>query len=269
MDYDFKRYELFGWDYEGFNPLSGKAIRWYLKWAGRVGGPVLELACGSGRMLVEFATAGYEVVGIDLSETMLDLAKERIGEQPKDVQARIRLYRRDMADFDLGEKFGLVMIGDNSLRELTSRVQLLACLRCVRCHLRRDGRLLVTERRFDPKLFEEGKREYPWSEPVAHPETGEMVSRKVEIWLDDDGKWVRGMMTYRMVSNEGKERVEECRFEAPVMEVQDYLGLFKEAGFDAQVCVGYGEEKDDGVDPVLCFVCGRSKVSNPPVGGHG
>lgn len=257
MERDIKRYDLFGWDYEGFNPLSDKAVRWYLIWAGRVGGPVLELACGSGRMLVEIAKAGYEVVGIDLSERMLELARDRISVQSNDVQGRIRLYRRDMADFDLSEEFGMVMIGDNSLRELAHREQQLACLRCVRRHLERGGRFLVTERRLDSGVLEEGRREYPWSHPVRHPETGEMVSRKVEVWLDEDRKWLRGMMTYRLVSADGKERVQECPFEAPVLDVHDYLDLFKEAGFDAQVFVGYEEREDDGEESVLCFVCNK------------
>jgi hypothetical protein len=159
-----------------------------------------------------------------------------------------------MADFDLGEEFGMVMIGDNSLRELTEREQQLGCFSCVRRHLNRDGRFLVTERRLDSGLFDEGSREYPWSNPVVDPETGEMVARKVEIRLDEDRKWLRGVMTYRVVSMDGKESVEECPFEAPVMMVGDYLALFQEAGFDAQVFVGYEEREDDGEESVLCFV---------------
>ena len=42
------------------------------------------------------------------------------------------------------------------------------------------------------------------------------------------------------------------------MEVEDYLGLFKEAGFDAKVYVGYEEREDDGEEPVLCFVSYRN-----------
>ena len=251
------RYEQFGWDYELFNPLWDKEVRWYLDWVRRTGDPVLELACGSGRMLVEFAKAGYDVVGIDLSEKMLGLTEIRIRELPRDVQNRIHFYRYDMVDFNVGREFGMVVIGDNSFRELKTREQQLSCLQFVRKHLNRDGKLLMTERRFDAGLFLDGKREYPWTEAIVHPDTGDMVSRKVEVTLDSDRKWVRGMMTYRMVSDDGTERLKEFRFDAPVMNVEDYLELFQEAGFKTQVYVGYKEKDDDGVDPVLCFVCSK------------
>ena len=45
---DSKRYEQFGWDYGVYNPLEQKVVDWYLRWLGRTGGPVLEIACGRG-----------------------------------------------------------------------------------------------------------------------------------------------------------------------------------------------------------------------------
>ena len=55
MTDQLKRYELFGWDYPIQAPLSDEEVAWYLKFARETGGPVLELACGTGRLLCRLA----------------------------------------------------------------------------------------------------------------------------------------------------------------------------------------------------------------------
>ena len=53
----------------------------YLALAGRVGGPILELAAGSGRLAVPLAAAGYDVTGVDLDPAMLDRARTAADER--------------------------------------------------------------------------------------------------------------------------------------------------------------------------------------------
>ena len=48
----------------------------YLALAGRTGGPILELAVGSGRLAVPLAEAGYDVTGVDLDPAMLARARD-------------------------------------------------------------------------------------------------------------------------------------------------------------------------------------------------
>src|SRR5438874_377731 len=50
--------------------------------ARQIGGPVLEVGCGSGRVLLPLARAGFEVVGIDTSAPMLDRLKARLHAEP-------------------------------------------------------------------------------------------------------------------------------------------------------------------------------------------
>ena len=51
VDTDLKRYELFGWDYESVNKLTDAEVGWYEMWARLASGPMLGLACGTGRLL--------------------------------------------------------------------------------------------------------------------------------------------------------------------------------------------------------------------------
>jgi SAM-dependent methyltransferase len=257
MNTDLKRYELFGWAYELYNPLSEEEMAWYSRFADRTGGPGLELACGTGRLLMSIAREGYETVGIDLSMNMLRLARERTSRLPLEVQKRIQLCNADMANFQLNRKFGLIFVADNSFRGLKTKEQHLSCLRCVHHHLRPGGRFLMTERRFDPSRFVNGSRAWPWSEPVRRPETGDLVRRRIETQLAEDRKSIRGTMFYKTTYADGSKTMDECPFEAPVMLKDDYISLFSEVGFSTSVFVGYEEQEDDGKHPVLCFACSK------------
>jgi SAM-dependent methyltransferase len=154
---------LFGWDYAPLNPLGDDEVDWYLHWAKVTGGPILCLACGTGRLPCRFAAEGYTVTGVDLSEAMLDIARSNVQALTPQARGRVDLVRGDMASFDLKRRFGLVVIADNSFRELSTRKQLRRCLRAVRRHLRREGKLLITVRRFRPELYPNGVRRFGWS----------------------------------------------------------------------------------------------------------
>ena len=104
--------------------------------------PVLELGCGSGRVLIPTAEAGVRIVGLDLSEAMLAKCNERIRALPFEVQERIRVARGSMTDFQLGQKFHLITAPFRPFQHLLTVDEQLACLRCVREHLAPRGRFV-------------------------------------------------------------------------------------------------------------------------------
>jgi len=259
VDFNLKRYEKYGWDYEHTNPLTDEEIAWYLNFAQKTGGPVLELACGTARLLVTIAQAGLKIEGIDLSKEMLKIAKERVNKLSPEVVSRILLHNMDMTSFKLDRRFSLIVIADNSFGELKIKKQQLSCLKCVYHHLQSDGKFLVTVRRFDSFSFLNGQQVFDWSEPVHHPVTNELVMRRGEMELLDNGERLRGTFFYKIIHRDGSETMEEYPFEVPVMSKEDYIALFSEAGFRSNVYVGYQEQADDGKNPILCFVCDKAQ----------
>ena len=256
MENDLKRYDLYGWDYELINPLREKEITWYVRFARMTRGPVLELACGTGRLIEEVARAGFQVDGIDLARGMLEAANCRMSQLSTETRSLIQLHGFDMQNFCFDKEFGLIILADNSFRELKTCTEQISCLQCVHKHLRFDGRFLVTERRFDPERF--APRDHvTWSSPITHPVTNDVVQRKVVVELSEDGKWIRGSMVYRTQFDDQTETLDECPFEAPILHVEDYLSLFSHAGFETSVFIDYEEIEDDGKGPILCFVCKR------------
>jgi SAM-dependent methyltransferase len=108
----------------------------YLGFAERTGGRVLELGCGSGRLLAPLTEAGHSVAGLDRSPAMLALARNRLA-------GPVGLVLGDMARPPLRGGFGLIFVALSSFLHLTSGAQQSACLSAARELLDRDGLLLL------------------------------------------------------------------------------------------------------------------------------
>lgn len=114
--------------------------------AGRHGGPVLDLGCGTGRITLALAEAGYEAVGLDLNPGFIRHAQAEADRRSPEVRARVRFVQGDARHFALPERFALVLMLDQSFKYLLAHADHLDCLQCVRDHLRDDGRFLVEHR---------------------------------------------------------------------------------------------------------------------------
>ena len=103
------------------------------------GQPVLELACGTGRLTIPLAQAGFDITGLDIAPAMLLVAREKV----ERCGATVTFSQGNCADFSLNRKFRLIFIAENSLSHLLERKEVEACFRCVRQHLAPDGRFVV------------------------------------------------------------------------------------------------------------------------------
>ena len=110
--------------------------------AGEMGGPVLELGCGSGRLLRPLAQSGYSVTGVDNSPAMLARARAWLAEEKTAVQNRVTLIEADMTDFTVNGRFPLAIIPYNTFMHLDTG-QATVVLHRVRNCLAADGRLFI------------------------------------------------------------------------------------------------------------------------------
>ncbi|MCR0983580.1 class I SAM-dependent DNA methyltransferase [Roseomonas populi] len=115
----------------------GPCEAFYREEARHQGGPVLEMACGTGRLTLPIAADGHEVTGLDASRAMLAAAARKAAER----RLPARFVLGDIRDFDLAQRFGMVIISCNSLAHLTEPEDLRACLAAVRRHLAPAGLL--------------------------------------------------------------------------------------------------------------------------------
>jgi len=125
-------------------------IPFYEEYAKAAGGLVLECGVGTGRVAIPLAKAGISVVGIDINERMLAIAREKLAKESPDVQSRAKLVKADMRNFKLEEKFSLCIIPFNTFLHMLTVEDQEAALKAVRGHLVSEGLLIISV--FNPDL---------------------------------------------------------------------------------------------------------------------
>jgi SAM-dependent methyltransferase len=181
-------------------------VPFYVAEAVGSGSPVLELGCGTGRILIPMAEAGVDVVGLDASADMLALAGKKLAASRPDVQRRARLVHGDMRDFELGQSFALVTIPYRAFLHNLGVDDQLRTLATVRRHLAEGGRLILNV--FDPsvRLLAAGRFSSPAKRHAdfRHPRTGNRVTVREDFRYDLERQLVDGAFTFDEVDATGR-----------------------------------------------------------------
>ena len=102
----------------------------------------VELGVGTGRIAREAVRAGAQVIGVDLHEGMLEVARSGRAELRREQRERYRLCAGDMRSFELGERFSLISLPFNALQHLYTLADARACLAQIHAHLKPGGLLI-------------------------------------------------------------------------------------------------------------------------------
>jgi SAM-dependent methyltransferase len=140
----------------------------YTDVARKAAGPVLDLCCGTGRILLPCLQAGVDIEGLDLFAPMLDTLRQKAGE----LGLSPRLHQADMSDFDLPRRYALIMIPFNAfIHNMTQEAQV-RCLSVCRQHLLPGGLLAFDT--FFPSLAIIGAPQHTrvLEAEMPHPSTG-------------------------------------------------------------------------------------------------
>lgn len=121
------------------DPDSSPDVAFYASLAGSTPASILELGCGTGRLLLPLASAGYAVTGIDNVPGMLTVARRKA----QDALLAPDLVLADVRQFKLDTKFRLISFAHNSIGHLHTLSDLQACLKCVHAHLSSDGIFVI------------------------------------------------------------------------------------------------------------------------------
>ena len=161
-------------------------VRFFVEAATAAGSPVLEVGCGTGRVLIPTARAGVDIVGLDLSPHMLAVCRQRLQEESEAVRGRVRLVEANMRDFNLGSRFTLATIPFRPFQHLMTVEDQLACLASIRRHLVDDGVLILDL--FNPSLDFLVSRpvgeELDEEPPFTTPDGRKVVRRNKTVAID-------------------------------------------------------------------------------------
>jgi len=228
----------------------------YLGYAGMVGSPILELGCGTGRLLAPLARAGYDVQGLDSSPTMIGLARERLareGLSGADVQVGDMRTLAGCAE----NHYRLVFAAINAFLHLESRPDQLATLSAMRRVLHHDGILVLdvfhptptTLQGMDDQLRIEGQ----WTLP-----NGERIDRFSSRQVHVAEQRIETTLYYDQLLTDGRLRRTVARYATRYVHRFELEGLLSEAGFVIEGIYGsYQLEPLEDSSPVIILVAHR------------
>lgn len=204
----------------------------YLSLASERGGRVLELACGTGRIVLPLARAGHAVTGVDGSAAMLAVARRKVAAEPEAVRARIRLIEADLREVHLRERYGLAILAANSLIMPLSPDEQRRVFAEVRRHLAPGGGFVVDVFVPDPAILAQAPgtvtqdRTYPWPERGAVVrETGVVVATDAAAQTREEER------RFEIRWPDGSVASHAIRWRLRLVYPQELLYLFEVAGF--------------------------------------
>lgn len=204
--------------------LDSEDLPFWLDLAQSSGSPVLELGCGTGRVLLHLAQAGFCGVGLDHDRAMLIFLR---GIVPEGIAGRVHLVQADLADFHFGCRFPLIYLPCNTLSTLHA-AQRETLFACVAVHLTPNGVFAASipnpEWLADLPAIGEEEME----ETLVHPESGNPLQIS-SSWERTAGAF-RLSWHYDQLLPDGQ--VERITLETvhDLARLEDYRAGFKAAG---------------------------------------
>ena len=164
---------------------------------------ILEIACGTGRVTVQLADLGHQIVGIDLSDEMLAFARTKSRQL-----ANVRWVTADMRSFELAEAFGLAIVPAYSFQLLLTKTDQAACLRQIARHLQPGARLVLHLEKQDPdwlaSLPQSEFAPFEASGEATHPGTGQRIRVSYAWSYNMTEHYVAVVIRYEVIGDSGE-----------------------------------------------------------------
>ncbi len=216
----------------------------YVRTFVEAGQPALDVACGTGRLLIPYLASGLDVDGCDVSEDMLSLCRERAEREGLSP----RLYRQAMHELDIGRPYRTIYVcGGFGLG--SDRRQAETALRRFHEHLEPGGLLILDN---DVPYADDGWRFWrseerrelpgPWSEPGERRRASDGSDYALGGRLVDvdplEQRVVADIRGYRWVGDELVER-DEHRLSMTVFFTHELEMLIEREGFSVRLTADY------------------------------
>ena len=234
------------------NPYFDIDSQFYLTLAKQVGGPTLELGCGTGRITISLATAGIEITGLDIVPEMLEYARQKAEGLP------IRWVEGDVRSFQLDQQFSLICATGGVFNMLLTRSDQEAMLAQIKKHLTPEGIFAIDVVVPQSDWMIDNKEEELWDtydtedgrtiqlSGTEHYDPIRQIKREVisRRWQTADGKSVTKSSTFdfRYIFPQEMEmllyyngfsiqhRYEDGKFEPPDMDTQSIFYICHKMG---------------------------------------
>lgn len=168
--------------------------------AEQANGAVLEIGCGTGRVMIPLVKAGYRVIGVDESPEMLRIARARLNVFP---EAHWALLEQDARTLALPDRFAMAFIALNTFLHNLTRDSQIDMLKAARKHLLPGGRLIVDLPPNDELSYQPDDGKYEFEATLVDPATETVIDKFVSsrvFWADQ-----LQMLSYRLDEKDAGE----------------------------------------------------------------
>jgi len=177
---------------------DGPDIDFWLSLLGSGADPILELGCGTGRVLLPLARSGHDVTGIDLAPHMVARCVALLGDEPPEVRERVTVAQADMTSFELDRTFASAICAFGTFHHLRTADEQLACLNSCRRHLKPGGTLILDLINPDPAPLE----------PAVNPLSADLAAD--DAAADRTVAWSEGRRIRSWASVVASQRTLQC-----------------------------------------------------------
>ncbi|MGV3466061.1 MAG: class I SAM-dependent methyltransferase [Heyndrickxia sp.] len=226
-----------------------------IKWASRSAGPIIDLACGTGRATIPLAKKGYEMIGVDIHKGMLEAAKRKAD----NLHLQTKWIEQDCTCLDLGVLSEFIYMVGNSFQHFLTNEDQDRLLASVNKHLKLDG------------IFIFGTR-FPSNEELLQPSTEEFWrsyidqenQNKVDVYTIsnyDALNQIQHYITIRKYISENGEALDEKRTNIKLRYVfpKEMERVIRENGFEiVDIYKNWNEEPITNDSYQMVYVCRKT-----------
>jgi SAM-dependent methyltransferase len=222
--------------YDPWSRSVTEDVGFYVDEAVASGGPVVELAVGTGRIAIPIARAGITVIGVDASPEMLDVA--RATATKAGVELFVDLRVGDLSEPPVSERVPLVICPFRSLLHMQDEAAKLGALHAANALLEPDGRLVFDV--FAPSREDIEETHDRWLER--------------EPGIFERAVWDEGSRTLSLSVRSGEV---SATFDLHWLSAPEWHRLLDEAGFDVEAVYGWFDRRPYAGEEDMVFVCRR------------
>ena len=203
---DFSMYDVFARYYDLIHKSLTVDLDLIKMLVASRGGPILELGCGTGRLLLPLARAGYFVTGVDNAPAMLAQARQRLEQESREVQERVALVEADirhLPSLDEDSRYALVLVSYNTLLHFQAKA-IRQVFSGVRRYIRNDGHLYLdinSPYAIEATIYD---IEPTLENSFVDPDSGETVRQLSRSWLELSEQRLHTTWTFETVAGSGQ-----------------------------------------------------------------
>ena len=250
-------YEYYGLMATTWDLFRGDTSKWedkffFLDVIGQYGQPVLDVGCGTGRLVLDYLSQGLDIDGVDNSPDMLTICQEKA----EQLGLAPNLYQQPMESLDLPRKYQTIIVPSSSFQLVTDTDLARQAMQQFYDHLLPGGVLVMPFM----LMWEPGDpKQMDWTliGEVPHPEDGTVARRWLKNWYDVENQLEHTEDRYEIM-RDGEVVVSEHHRWSPATRWysrEQTLQLYQDAGFsNIQVFKGFTKEPATEVDTVFSIL---------------